>query len=282
MRVGSSCVGAVAASLLLLSCGNADVEVVSGDPLAEASLEVRGKAGCGVDPSPAIVDQDYALTVSGMRRDLDLVVRLTDATGTRELAARSDASGRATLTARSSAVGAAAASVVGPDRKGNLVELAACGWEVVRQPAAPSCGDRACNGTETCSSCAADCGACPPTSSCEPASSALPNGRHNAGKDCLGCHNGGQAIAFTVGGTLFDSPAGANAVAGATIVLLEANGRTTKLITASNGNFYTTAPLSFPLKVSASKCPSTTPMVDPVSGGGCNGCHGSGNRVHLP
>jgi len=30
----------------------------------------------------------------------------------------------------------------------------------------PVCGDGTCNGTETCSSCPADCGACPPTERC--------------------------------------------------------------------------------------------------------------------
>ncbi len=52
--------------------------------------------------------------------------------------------------------------------------------DTIAQPQPASCGDGACNGRETCSSCPGDCGACPPTTpSCTP------------GSACSGCPAGG-------------------------------------------------------------------------------------------
>ena len=47
-------------------------------------------------------------------------------------------------------------------------------------PVAPRCGDGACNGTETCTSCAGDCGACPVAPRCG-------DGTCNGGENCSTC-----------------------------------------------------------------------------------------------
>jgi hypothetical protein len=110
------------------------------------------------------------------------------------------------------------------------------------------------------------------------------DGHHNAGAACLGCHvAGGEAAGFpwTVSGTLYASGGGA-AIAGATIEVVGADGETLRLVTATNGNFYTGTAVAFPLAVRASACPSDASMVGPAQSGDCNGCHGGSMRVHLP
>lgn len=111
-----------------------------------------------------------------------------------------------------------------------------------------------------------------------------PSGHHNAGQECQGCHApGGGAPTFYIGGTLYSAATGGAAVAGATIDITDAAGKKVQAISADNGNFWTTTPLTYPIKVDASLCPSTTPMTATVSGNGaCNNCHNSTMRVHTP
>ncbi len=116
------------------------------------------------------------------------------------------------------------------------------------------------------------------------AAAQLGSGHHNPGQDCMGsCHNHG----FTLSGTLYDSSAGTNIIAGGTITVLDAAGKTLDLVSQLNGNFYTSSALMFPVTVVASDCPSVQTMTAPIAAGsGCNsnGCHtaaGQG-RVHLP
>jgi hypothetical protein len=111
-----------------------------------------------------------------------------------------------------------------------------------------------------------------------------PSGQHNAGQECQGCHApGGGAPTFYLGGTLYSAATGGTAVAGATINVTDAAGKTIKIISANNGNFWTKTALTYPIKVDASLCPSTLPMSATVAGNGaCNNCHNSTFRVHLP
>lgn len=106
------------------------------------------------------------------------------------------------------------------------------------------------------------------------------SGKHHAGDDCLGCHDT-QSKRWTVAGTLYSAATGGTAVAGATIEVVDATGKVVKLTTYTNGNFYTTTALTKPLKVRATKCPQSLPMVAAVDDGSCNGCHGAAMRVHL-
>lgn len=85
------------------------------------------------------------------------------------------------------------------------------------------------------------------------------------GEDCVSCHDGAQAVRWTVAGTW-------GASAGSTITLTDAAGRTVSLTTNQVGNFYTSEPLAFPLRARA----NGEEMPDPVTYGGCNGCHGPG------
>ena len=110
------------------------------------------------------------------------------------------------------------------------------------------------------------------------------SGHHNAGMDCMdGCHNHG----FTIAGTLFAAANSQTAVVGATVHVVDANNKTVDIVTQSNGNFYTSTQVAFPLTVLATSCPDLQPMTATVAGTstiGCNttGCHVAGMRIHLP
>ena len=113
----------------------------------------------------------------------------------------------------------------------------------------------------------------------------LPDGHHNPGQDCMnGCHNHG----FTLSGTLFTSINSNTAVVGATVVVKDANGQTVKMVSATNGNFYTSTAIAFPITVLATECPNVSAMSAQVTQGqgGCNkvGCHTAGaqGHIHLP
>lgn len=114
----------------------------------------------------------------------------------------------------------------------------------------------------------------------------LDNGHHNAGQNCQnGCHNHG----FTLSGTVYTSVAGTTPAAGVTIEVKDAAGLTFDMLSATNGNFSTTRPVTFPVQVIATSCPTTTPMSATVvaNGGGCNktGCHTPGagqGAIHVP
>jgi hypothetical protein len=129
------------------------------------------------------------------------------------------------------------------------------------------------------------------TAACDPIAAApsIASGKHNPGLSCISasCHSVGKGSlnAFTVGGTLYTSIGGGTPVNRATIHIIDANNVDHRVSTATNGNFWYDAPLTFPIKVRASLCPNVDqPMISTVatSGGNCNACHGSGNRIHLP
>ena len=124
-----------------------------------------------------------------------------------------------------------------------------------------------------------------PAPVCEETATQLPNPKHNAGLACLSCHSGtGVAPKWTVAGTLFTNAQGSAPIAGATVLITDANGVTTKLVTASNGNFYTSKAMAFPVRVGASKCPDTKMMPGMIMTGDCNSCHQAATtgRIHLP
>lgn len=126
---------------------------------------------------------------------------------------------------------------------------------------------------------------------CVNTTTALTDGHHNPGQDCMqGCHVHG----FTMAGTLFTSVDSHIPIVGATIRVRDANNQTIDMVSQGNGNFYTATPVAFPVNVLATACPNLTPMVAQVSGYtvvggttavGCNNstCHVAGSfQIHLP
>lgn len=105
------------------------------------------------------------------------------------------------------------------------------------------------------------------------------DGHHHSGEDCLsaGCHRDGGGPAYTIGGTLYDVSRGGAAIGGATITVIDGDGIKFNMVTATNGNFFYTQPVTFPLLVQSSLCPNVNKMVSLSNTGGCNqsGCHGA-------
>jgi len=109
------------------------------------------------------------------------------------------------------------------------------------------------------------------------------DGEHHAGDDCLSCHASQPASRrWTVAGTLYSDASGSSAVSGATVEVVDSEGKTVGLVTHDNGNFYTIESFAFPVQVRASKCPDDAPMASAVTNGSCNSCHNSSFRIHLP
>jgi hypothetical protein len=107
------------------------------------------------------------------------------------------------------------------------------------------------------------------------------NGHHNTGKSCFqSCHNHG----FTLAGTLYTNATGNTGFGGATISVTDAANKTIKVVVNSNGNFYTSDSLTFPVLVIASSCPSAKRMNGSTPNGNCNACHvgGTNDQMHLP
>lgn len=110
----------------------------------------------------------------------------------------------------------------------------------------------------------------------------LADGHHEPGKSCFqACHNHG----FTLAGTLYTNSTGNSPYRGATITVTDSNNQTFELVTALNGNFYTSQAIAFPVLVIASSCPDAVKMTLAVAATGraCNSCHAGGpNQMHLP
>jgi hypothetical protein len=117
------------------------------------------------------------------------------------------------------------------------------------------------------------------------------------GENCLECH-GGTLLAgepptlpaprvappWTVAGTVFaseDSPA-SGGVEGAMVHVTDADGQTVTLVTNRAGNFYTEAPLRFPLQAAVEYLGSVHEMEPDVPYGGCNACHRLPPRQEAP
>jgi len=119
----------------------------------------------------------------------------------------------------------------------------------------------------------------------QPVTSGLASGEHNAGRNCLDCHDGNHgAPHWTAAGTIYTAATGGAALPGATLHLTDDTGNEIILVSAANGNFWTTESITFPLHARASSCPSTRQMGGAIPDGGCNqsGCHDSARRIALP
>ncbi len=109
------------------------------------------------------------------------------------------------------------------------------------------------------------------------------------GANCLSCHSSGEHT-FTAAGTVFsrpDDPVTAG-VAGVVVLITDANGTVTQLVTNSAGNFYTDAPLKFPITAELHRGASVMKMAQTVPIGGCSTCHtqppaaGAPGRNYVP
>ncbi len=110
------------------------------------------------------------------------------------------------------------------------------------------------------------------------------------GDDCLSCHNGADAPAWTVAGTVFSDPNASVAAGeeGAEVIVTDAQNRTITLKSNSAGNFYTAEALAFPLAVKIQRGSYVMEMGEAPASGSCNSCHtvpaqdGAPGRLFVP
>jgi hypothetical protein len=127
------------------------------------------------------------------------------------------------------------------------------------------------------------CGSSSPSG---PSNGSAGGGSHNAGRNCLQCHNGGsEAPTWTLAGTVYRSD-GVTANPAATVRLTRGpdgtGGVVLTLTTDGSGNFYTASSVDFGAglfpEVSGSDGVRVS-MPTTVPNGACNSCHDSSNRI---
>ncbi|MCS6913574.1 MAG: hypothetical protein RMK29_14105 [Myxococcales bacterium] len=134
------------------------------------------------------------------------------------------------------------------------------------------------------------------TANCEASTSALraPNAEMLPGRICGACHRaGGQADhhIWTVAGTVYGSPSAScnsGGLAGVKVEILKMNGSVQATLTTNRvGNFFTSQPIEFPIRVRLSKDGKMAEMISPQRTGACASCHqnpglsGAPGRVYL-
>ena len=121
------------------------------------------------------------------------------------------------------------------------------------------------------------CGSSTPSSPSSPSGPSTPTrGSHNAGRDCLECHN------FTVAGTVYQA-SGAPATGVTVRVTSGPGGAGSLLLTLTSdgsGNFYTTDRVNFGSGVytDAKGTGELRSMQAAITSGRCNSCHTSGSH----
>lgn len=125
----------------------------------------------------------------------------------------------------------------------------------------------------------------------------LPDGHHpdrfdyNDGeeKGCIsaGCHDGSGgplAPTYTAGGALYGDLTGGRPIGGATVYLSDGDGKVLALTTAENGFFWTTEPLTAPVKTAITAgCPDDPSPMLGAAPGNCNGgggCHNQSRQIY--
>jgi hypothetical protein len=115
---------------------------------------------------------------------------------------------------------------------------------------------------------------------------------HKAGEECMHCHKsgGGDAPAFSFGGTLYD-PTG-KPVGGAEVRLVDAKGVATSVYSGANGTFWLNGNgFAMPAQIGVRNATVVQDMYTPLTaannGAACSSCHciGAGcsvSKVHLP
>jgi hypothetical protein len=94
------------------------------------------------------------------------------------------------------------------------------------------------------------------------------------GHDCMECHDGGEAKAWTVAGTIGGFMGGTIGALGQQIQIVDAAGKSFTLRVNKAGNFWSSEPVQLPLQ--PSRDGNAMPALAPS--GSCNrtnGCHGN-------
>jgi hypothetical protein len=106
---------------------------------------------------------------------------------------------------------------------------------------------------------------------------------HNAGRSCMqsGCHGGGEAPSFLIGGTVYSDYKGTSPAVGVEVRIVDSAGHAASAYTGASGNFYigsgSANGVTFPAVVGARDGTTTRPMITTLTSsmGSCGqgGCH---------
>lgn len=118
--------------------------------------------------------------------------------------------------------------------------------------------------------------------------SSLTGNSHNAGQNCLRCHNkpNRNTPVFTVAGTIYDRAEPAQPYAGTTVNLYS-DGQNNNLLLSikvdQSGNFYSKQAIDFNNTVYAEVVSAigTIAKINPAPHGDCNKCHDHGNEPRI-
>jgi hypothetical protein len=110
------------------------------------------------------------------------------------------------------------------------------------------------------------------------------------GEDCLSCHNGTRAGAWTVAGTVYSDPNAPTYAGeeGAQVIVTGADGKVLTLTSNSVGNFYTAEAIAKPFTVVIQRGSFKMVMTAPPTTGACSACHtvpptdGAPGRLFVP
>jgi mono/diheme cytochrome c family protein len=96
------------------------------------------------------------------------------------------------------------------------------------------------------------------------------------GGDCIGCHAQGEGPRFILAGTVMGGlkdDTNCGGIAGATVVITGADGRTLTMTTNAAGNFFSQVGVVMPYTAKVSFQGKERSMVTPRSDGNCMSCH---------
>jgi hypothetical protein len=109
------------------------------------------------------------------------------------------------------------------------------------------------------------------------------------GNDCMHCHTAKNspepdAPVWKVAGTLYPAPGAVaeDGLAGADVIIIDANQKQVTLRTTLAGNFYSAEDFQFPISVEIRKNGKSAKMKDSPPVGTCNACHAAEPKNNAP
>lgn len=107
------------------------------------------------------------------------------------------------------------------------------------------------------------------------------------GADCIGCHASGEGPNFVIAGTVhaaIDDPTDCYGVAGATVTVTDATGKSVSLLTNEAGNFYVSArdAMTMPIQAKVAFDGRERVMAAAQMTGACASCHTTGGANGAP
>ena len=110
----------------------------------------------------------------------------------------------------------------------------------------------------------------------------------NPGMACISCHKSGEGPNFSIAGTVYptghepDRCNSAIGTAGASVVIIGADGKMTTLTPNAVGNFSSNTAIKTPYQAKVTYQGRERLMMTPQSSGDCNSCHTQNGSMSAP